>query len=272
MIAHIVWDVDPNIFEGFKFLRWYSVSWAIGMIIGYQIMARIYKAEGITGEELETLATYVLFGAIIGARLGHILFYDPIHYFHNPIEILPFKLSPKFQFTGLAGLASHGGILGSLLALYLYHRKFKRDYLWMLDSLIVGGVILGGWIRLGNLMNSEIIGKPTDLPWAFVFVRIDQIARHPAQLYEAVFYLMLGFILFLMRKSRKFKKQGLLFGLGITAIFIQRFLIEFLKENQVPFEDQLMLNMGQMLSIPMVVLGVVVMIWGWRNNRSTRLE
>ncbi len=261
MISYIIWDVDPRIFHGFEFLRWYGVCWLIGMLVGYKIMLHVYKSEDIQTTELEKLATFVMIGAIIGARFGHILFYDPIYYLQNPIEILPFKIKPTFQFTGLAGLASHGGIIGALLALYFYKKKFRRNYLWLLDRLMMAGAVLGGFIRLGNLMNSEIIGTSSSLPWAFIFARVDQIPRHPAQLYEAIFYLGFSTVLYLVWKSKKFYQcNGFIFGLGMTLIFTQRFLVEFIKENQVVFEDSLTLNMGQLLSMPLILVGVVFMI------------
>ncbi|MFP4505981.1 MAG: prolipoprotein diacylglyceryl transferase [Cyclobacteriaceae bacterium] len=262
MITYIIWDVEPGIFEGVEFLRWYSVSWVLGMLLGYKIMLDMYKSEGIPPAELDTLVTYVMLGGILGARLGHVLFYDPIYYLNNPVEILPIKINPTFQFTGLAGLASHGGVFGALFALYLYHRKYKRNYIWMLDRLIIAGAALGGCIRLGNLMNSEIIGIPSQLPWAFVFARVDDIPRHPAQLYEAVFYLGISTTLYFIWKSKRFyAHNGFIIGLGMTLIFAQRFIIEFLKENQVSFEENLALNMGQTLSIPLVFSGIILLIW-----------
>jgi phosphatidylglycerol---prolipoprotein diacylglyceryl transferase len=260
MTCYIVWDVDPIIFDGIEFFRWYGLCWAVGMMLGYQIMAWIYKTEGIPTAELDKLAMYVILGGIIGARFGHILFYDPLYYLNNPIEILPIRINPTFQFTGLAGLASHGGTVGALIALYLYHRKFKKDYLLLLDRLIIAGALLGCFIRIGNLINSEIIGIPSRLPWAFIFSHIDQTPRHPAQLYEALFYLLISLFLFLIWQSRKVGDyKGFLFGLGISVIFMQRFLVEFLKENQVEFEGQLTLNMGQMLSIPLILMGIFIM-------------
>lgn len=269
MISAIIWDIDPNIIPGFDYLRWYGASWALGMFVGYQIVLRVFRSEGVPAQELDQITTYVALGAIIGARLGHILFYDPIHYWQHPIEILPFQLEPAFKFTGLAGLASHGGILGALFALYLYTRKYEKSYLWLLDRLTIGGAALGGFIRLGNLMNSEIIGIPGNPPWAFIFTRIDQVPRHPAQLYEALFYLTLSIVLFLIWRFRKFNSNpGFLFGLGMALIFIQRFLVEFVKENQVAFEDGLTLNMGQNLSIPLVILGIVMIFWSIKREIS----
>lgn len=237
--------------------------------MGYSIMLSIYKREGIPPIELDKLTTYLMLGAIIGARLGHVLFYDPVHYLEHPIEILPIRIEPTFQFTGLAGLASHGGVLAALLALYFYDRKFKRGYLWHLDRIAIAGAALGGFIRLGNLINSEIIGTPTDLPWAFIFVKVDQIPRHPAQLYEALCYFLVSLLLYAVWKSRKcYNNNGFIFGLGIVLIFTQRFLIEFIKENQVSFEEGLTLNMGQTLSIPLVLVGVLTMIWSIKNSKT----
>ncbi len=270
MISYIIWDIDPRLFPGFELLRWYGVCWVLGMLLGYRILRTIYKKEGIPLIELDKLTTYVILGGIIGARFGHILFYDPIYYWNNPIEILPVKINPTFEFTGLAGLASHGGILAAILAVYLYNRKSKKGYLWLLDRLTIAGATLGGFIRLGNLMNSEIIGIPSNLPWAFVFTRMDQIPRHPAQLYEAIFYLTLGISLYFIWKSRKFySKDGFIFGLGMTLIFTQRFLIEFLKENQVPFEENLTFNMGQILSIPLILVGIFAMLWSSKSSLAS---
>jgi len=266
MISYIIWDIDPRIFSELEFLRWYGVCWVIGLFLAYHIMAYFYKLEGIPEAELDKFVTYAVVGILIGARLGHILFYDPVHYWNNPIEILPIRINPTFQFTGLAGLASHGGVAGALLAFYLYKRKFKRDIIWILDRIAIASAPLFASIRIGNLINSEIIGGPSNLPWAFVFVRIDHIPRHPTQIYEALAYLLSGFILFVLWKSKKYvQPRGFIFGLGATLMASQRFLIEFLKENQVGFEGGMILNMGQILSIPLIVAGIAIMIW---SNRS----
>lgn len=263
MNSFILWNIEPNVFSDFEYLRWYGLFWLFGFLLGNRILRLIYRAEGTPETELEKLSLYVMIGAIIGARLGHIFFYDFTHYWNNPIEVLPFRLYPTFELTGFAGLASHGGILGGLIALYLYNRKFKKGYLWLLDRLTIAGAALGGLIRIGNLMNSEIIGIPTNVPWAFIFTRIDQIPRHPAQLYEALFYLLLCLILYSVWKTGRFYKNiGSLFGLGIFLIFVQRFFIEFLKENQVAFEESLFLNMGQILSIPLALAGLFFLVRG----------
>ncbi|MCD9017325.1 prolipoprotein diacylglyceryl transferase [Fulvivirgaceae bacterium QH1ED-6-2] len=269
MSAYIIWDIDPEIFAGVEFLRWYGFCWALGMMLGYQVMLKIYKREAHSQSDLDNLTIYIVLGVIIGARLGHILFYDPIYYLNNPMEILPIRIKPKFEFIGFAGLASHGGVLGALSALYLYSKKHKKDFLWTLDRLTIAGSLLGCSIRLGNLMNSEIIGIPAQVPWAFVFIRVDQIPRHPAQLYEALFYLLIFSILFHLWRSGKIQNhKGFLFGLGLSLIFAQRFMLEFLKENQKAFEENWPLNMGQMLSVPLVIIGISIMVWSFK--KSTR--
>jgi phosphatidylglycerol---prolipoprotein diacylglyceryl transferase len=269
MIAYIVWDISPEIIDGIVFFRWYGICWVVGMALGYKIMLEIYKVEKTPLIEIDKLTTYLVVGVIVGARLGHILFYDPVYYWHNPIEILPFRINPSFEFTGLAGLASHGGVIGALLALYLYNRKFQKGYLWLLDRITIGAAAMGAFIRLGNLLNSEIIGTPTDVPWAFVFVRVDEIPRHPAQLYEALFYFIISVGLYLLWKSKKFKdRHGFIFGLGVALMFTQRFLIEFVKENQVSFENTMALNMGQMLSIPLVLSGLALIIWSMSKSAA----
>lgn len=261
MIAYIVWDVDPEIFEGISFLRWYGLCWIAGMMVGYAILARTFRASAFSLAELDRLTMYLVIGVVLGARLGHILFYDPLYYLDNPIEILPFRINPKFEFTGLSGLASHGGVVGALAGLYLFQRKFSQSYLWLLDRITICGAALGGFIRLGNLMNSEIIGTPTEMPWAFVFAHVDYLPRHPAQLYEAVFYFIVSITLFTVLRSTSFSDRvGFISGLGMVLIFTQRFFMEFLKENQVGFENQLSLNMGQLLSIPLVVAGLILML------------
>jgi len=261
MIAYIIWDIDPRIFAGLEFFRWYGLCWATGMMLGYYIMSKIYKHEGLPQHDLDKLTTYVVLGAIIGARMGHVLFYDPIYYLNNPIEILPIRIEPTFKFTGFEGLASHGGVAGALLALYLYSKKHKKDFLWTLDRLTIAASLVGGFIRIGNLMNSEIVGIPAQVPWAFIFTRVDQIPRHPAQLYEALFYLVIALILFFLWKSKRAQDhKGFLLGLGLSLIFTQRFLMEFLKEDQVAFEEDLTLNMGQILSLPLIIIGILIMV------------
>ena len=208
---------------------------------------------------------YCFFGILIGARLGHCLFYDPGYYLSHFWEmILPIKFMPdgNWKFTGYEGLASHGGTLGLIIALWLYCRKTKLHYMDVLDMIAVATPITACFIRLANLMNSEIIGKPSDVPWAFVFERVDMLPRHPGQLYEAIAYLILFFIMIYLYKNYSKKlHRGFFFGLCLTYIFTFRFFIEFLKENQEDFENSMMFNMGQWLSVPFIIIGVYFMFF-----------
>ena len=202
---------------------------------------------------LEVLPSYLLVGIIIGARLAHCFFYEFSHYIRHPWEILPITFDPHFQFTGLAGLASHGGVVGALLGILWFSHKHRVDFLMLLDLLIVPGALLGFFIRIGNLFNSEIIGIPTDLAWGFIFLHRDVIPRHPVQLYEALGYLII-FILLLKIRNMEWN-QGQFFGLGLLLIFVLRFLLEFVKVRQT---SHLLtwLSMGQWLSIPFILIGI----------------
>lgn len=272
MLAYIVWDVRPQIADlGFIELRWYSMLFLLGFIIGYYILNNVFKKEGIPVELLEKLTFWVVISTIIGARLGHCLFYEPERYLAEPWKIiLPFEGKPgeDFRFTGYQGLASHGGAIGLLIGLYLFARKFKRPYLWVLDRIAIVAALVGTCIRLGNLFNSEIVGNPTTLPWGIKFVRLnpgvplDQIIPlHPAQIYEAICYLIIFVILMILyyRKFPKFK-DGYFLGLIFILVFAARFLIEFVKEDQEKFEASMPLNMGQLLSIPFIIAGFILVL------------
>ncbi len=261
-LSYVIWDVNPSVFPGLEIPRWYGVFWALGIILSYPVMFYVFKKEGRSVESLETLGFYILLGTILGARLGHILFYDPVYYWQHPIEILPVRFNPDFEFTGLAGLASHGGGVGIFLSIYLYCRKYNENYLWLLDRLVMPAALTGAFIRFGNLLNSEMIGVPADVPWAFVFVRTDQIPRHPAQLYESIYCLVLFVMMFLIWKVKRTHLQnGFILGIFLILLFSLRFVDEFFKINQVPFENSLPINMGQLLSIPFVLAGVAILIW-----------
>lgn len=250
IISYIWWEVSPEIVKLGPFsLRWYGLLFALGFVLGYVILSKVYKKEKKPLEDLEKLSVYVILGTVIGARLGHCLFYDPAYYLTNPIEILK---------VWQGGLASHGAAIGILAALYLFSKKRKdQNLLWILDRLAIVVALGGALIRLGNLFNSEIIGKATDVPWAFVFIRVDEIPRHPTQLYESLFYFVSFLILyFIYQKKSVSLRPGYLFGLFLILIFGFRFFIEFLKENQSAFESALPINMGQILSIPFVLLGL----------------
>lgn len=249
-LSYINWDIAPEIFSfSFLTLRWYGLLFAAGFVIGYRIMEWVFKCENIDIKLLDSLTMTMVLSTVIGARLGHCLFYSPDYYLANPIEILK---------VWEGGLASHGAAIGIILGLFIFAKRFPQiSFMWILDRIVITIALAGMFIRLGNLMNSEIYGVETDLPWAFIFSNIDNVPRHPTQIYEALSYLFVFLILFFKYKKEKQNiKPGWLFGTFLIGIFSARFIIEFFKENQVPFEDFLPLNMGQLLSVPFVLMGI----------------
>lgn len=264
----IHWSGAENIFTIGSFgIRYYSMCWLLAFVVSYVLMLQVFKREGKTQEDLDKLTIYIFLGTIIGARLGHCLFYEFEYYSQHPLEmILPFsKRSGSWEFTGFAGLASHGGAIGILIGLYLYAKKTKTNFTWIADRLLLVVPVAAAFIRIGNFMNSEIIGKPTesDLPWSVVFVNaglepqeLNLLPRHPAQLYEALGYLILFAILWVTYQKNRNPKKGLLFGIGLIGLFTIRFVLEFFKENQEAFEDAMFINMGQLLSIPFILAGL----------------
>nr|WP_186974111.1 prolipoprotein diacylglyceryl transferase [Bacteroides intestinalis] len=265
----INWNPDPELFNLFGSfpIRYYGLLWGIGIVLACIIVQRQYRDRKISEDKFTPLFFYCVIGITLGARLGHCIFYDWSYYQNHLIEmILPVKQFPNegWKWIGYRGLASHGGTLGLIIALWLYCRKTKMHYMDVLDMIAVATPICACFIRLANLMNSEIIGKPADIPWAFVFEQVDMLPRHPAQLYEAIAYFIffLGMI-YLYKKSDHGQKlhRGFFFGLCLTEIFVFRFFVEFLKENQVDFENTMTLNMGQWLSIPFVIIGIYFMLF-----------
>lgn len=252
----IVWDVDPEAFR-IPFInwpvRWYGILFVLGLIVSQYIMFYIFEKDGKTRKNVEDLTVYVVIGTIVGARLGHVLFYDAAYYFSHPLEILQ---------VWKGGLASHGGAIGIIIAIFLYCRKYKFPLLWVFDRLVIVVCFTGACIRTGNLMNSEIIGKVTDVPWAFQFVQayppsLSVDPRHPAQLYEAIYCLLIMAVLFYLWKYKRHKlNDGFIFGVFLVTLFTLRFIDEFFKINQEAFEAQLPINMGQILSIPFVLAGI----------------
>lgn len=279
----INWDVSPEIFNlgGFS-VRYYGVLFAIAFILGYKIEEKMFKSEGIPQKWLDKLWIYVAVATVIGARLGHCLFYDWAYYSAHPIEmILPVRFEPEFRFTGYQGLASHGAAIGIIVGLWYYSKKVsKKSILWILDRAVIPIALAGFFIRTGNLMNSEIVGQATSMPWGFRFIHSGmpdpETPRHPAQLYEAICYLISFFILMhLYWKTNAKDKLGFLFGTFLILIFTARFLIEFVKENQEAFEDGMVLNMGQLLSIPFVLIGVAVVLYSshrYRMRQASELK
>ena len=261
MHLFINWNPDVVALDlGFFAIRWYSLCWAIGLVAVYLLMHKLYRQQKLSEEQFDPMFMYCFLGILIGARLGHCLFYEPGYYLSHPIEmILPFRNAPGkgWTFTGYEGLASHGGTLGLMIALWLYAKHVKLRFLHVLDNVAIVTPICACAIRLGNLMNSEIIGKATDVPWAFIFEKVDMLPRHPGQLYEAICYaIFFGIHWFFYRRYPQKVGTGFFFGLCLFLIFTSRIFIELTKENQEAFEDGMFLNMGQLLSVPFVLLGL----------------
>ncbi len=275
LLNYIVWQPDVEAFHLGPFsVRWYGLMWLIGLVLGYFVVKRLYKEQKIKDELFDPLAIYCFFGILIGARLGHCIFYQPEDFltsWQGIVEmIFPIRLGNDgswlgqtfgFSIIGYAGLASHGGTLGLMIALWLYVKQSKLSIWRVLDNIAIATGTTACFIRLGNLMNSEIIGKITDVPWAFIFERVDAVPRHPGQLYEAIAYALLFFIMWALHKKMPEKiGTGWYFGFCLTYIFTFRFFIEYTKEIQEAFEASLPLDMGQILSIPFIILGTYCMI------------
>ena len=266
-LNYILWNPDVEAFHLFGLsIRWYSLCWLIGLLLAYFIVQRLYRQQKIKDELFDPLFLYCFFGILIGARLGHCLFYQPEYYltsvkhFIEMIVPIHFMAGGGWKFVGYEGLASHGGTIGLIVALYLYYRRTRLNLWQVLDNIAIATPITACFIRLGNLMNSEIIGKVTDVPWAFIFERVDKVPRHPGQLYEAIAYFVFFFVgLWFYRKHPQRVGTGFFFGLCLTLIFTFRFFIEYTKDIQVNFESGMLFNMGQILSIPFIIIGIYCM-------------
>ncbi len=283
ILNYITWNVDPVALSlGPLQVRWYGICWAVGFLLGYLLMGKVYKKEKMPEGSLDMLLVYMLVSTVVGARIGHCLFYEPEYYLSKPWEMLK---------IWEGGLASHGGAIGILIGLWLYVRRFNKKtekkkgekthitYLWILDRIVIAVCLVGALIRLGNVFNSEIYGTPTTLPWGFVFVRGSEqffdsngelLPCHPTGLYEAFFCLVAMALLLWMYFKRDLgdKRPGLMFGTFLVIIFGSRIGIEFLKNVQVAFEKNMTLDMGQWLSVPFVVVGIVMIVWSLRAKPS----
>lgn len=265
MLASIVWNVNPEIVTlGPVVLRWYGIMWAIGFLVGYSIEEKVYNRERMPEENMEKLFLYMLIGTVIGARLGHCFFYDWEYYSRHLTEVLC---------VWKGGLSSHGGACGILLALYIFSRKVAhKSYMWVMDRIVLAVAICGACIRFGNLMNHEIYGHPSDVPWAFQFITnihawqngadpIYSLPSHPTQIYEMLYCLItFAVVMFLYWKTNARKFEGFIFGVFLIGIFLTRFLLEFIKNNQESFEDAMALNMGQLLSVPLILWGIYLLV------------
>ncbi|MDR2425462.1 MAG: prolipoprotein diacylglyceryl transferase [Prevotellaceae bacterium] len=259
-LLYVRWDVDPVIFELFFEFRWYTLMFILAFGLGLYIYNKMIKIEHKPQALMDTILWPVFLGTFLGARLGHFLFYEPSVFINNFWHI--FIPVENGNFVGFRGLASHGAAIGILTGLYYYSRKNRVPYLWTLDRIVITIALSGFFIRMGNLMNSEVYGHETSLPWGFIFVRAGEtVAKHPTQIYEALSYLLVFVILYLTYlKKRTLLPNGVIFSLFLILLFSARFLIEFVKEAQENFEKGMMLDMGQLLSIPLILAGVVLLI------------
>lgn len=274
----IHWNPDIIAFSiGPLAVRWYSLFWVIGLASAYVVVSRLYRRQGIAQEKFEPLFLYCFVGILLGARLGHCLFYDADYFLAHPAEILlPFSKDAggNWVFTGYAGLASHGGTLGLMIALWLYMKRTGVKLLTVLDNIAIATPITATFIRLGNLMNSEIVGKPTGSDWGFVFEHLgEDFPRHPGQLYEALAYLLFFFLgLWLYRRRPESVGTGFFFGYCLFSIFSFRLFVEIFKEVQEPWEltmqEIIGLNQGQMLSLPFIVLGAYYLFFRSRKVKK----
>jgi len=259
-MEYFYWDPNPVLISFFGIsIYWYGLIFATSILSGFHIMKWVYTKEHKNIESLDTLFLYSFFGIVIGARLAHCLLYDPSFYLANPIKIL---------YIWEGGLASHGGGLGVIIAAYIYAKKFKVDYLWLLDRLVLPTTLFAFFIRLGNFVNSEIVGIPTNVSWAVVFAKVDLLPRHPAQLYESLAYFFIFFILFAIYNSQKQNtKNGQLFGIFLLLVFSARFMIEFVKTKQASYANEMLISTGQMLSIPFLLVGIGFVFYSMRQSR-----
>ena len=257
----IHWNVDPMLFHigGFG-LRWYSLCFLVAFLLGYYIIERMFKHEGVKEDYLSSLFLYIFLAILFGARLGHCLFYEPDYFLTSEHWVEIFWPFADGHYTGFQGLASHGAAIGILVSLWLYWRKYGLNPWWFLDRLVIVVALGGAFVRLGNLFNSEIYGVETTLPWGFVFEREGEtVAKHPTQLYESLSYFIIFGVSYwyYLRKNGRFK-TGTIFGWWLVALFGVRLLIEFVKNDQVDFEAGMVLNMGQLLSLPFIIGGLTI--------------
>ncbi|SFL86739.1 prolipoprotein diacylglyceryl transferase [Desulfomicrobium norvegicum] len=260
----IYWNADPiAVSVGPLSVHWYGIFFAAAFIVGLQIMGRMFAREGRSTDDLDSLLGFVVVGALVGARLGHCLLYDPVYYLSTPLLILK---------IWEGGLASHGGVIGILVAVGVYARRSGMRFWWLLDRIAVPAAQGGAFIRIGNFMNSEIVGMPTIVPWAVIFERLDPLPRHPVQLYEAAAYLLIFIVLLLAYRVRDLRdRQGLLAGTFLALVFAARFVLEFYKMPQAAYEYGQFLTVGQWLSVPCVLVGFWLLFRAFRGQgQSTK--
>ena len=260
-MEHFIWNINPTLIElGPLQLRWYGLLFVGSFFLGLMILQWIYKREGKNPEELDNFLIYVLIGTVIGARLMHCFAYEPEYYLAHPLEVLK---------VWKGGLASHGGLIGVVVALYFFAKRYGQSFWWLLARVSMPGALTAAFVRFGNLFNSEILGLPTDKPWAIIFERIDMVPRHPVQLYEAFSYLLLLVILVsVYRKVSASFATKILPGIFFAYMFTVRFLLEYTKTRQADYTTSLPFTTGQMLSIPFIILGIVWIIWAFKTKEK----
>lgn len=279
LTSAIVWDPPIGIDLGFFTIRYYSLMYLVAFVLGWYIMKHIYKRDQVDLQKLDSLFIYTVLGTLVGARLGHVIFYQPELFKEDFLSVfLPFQFVPTIEFTGFQGLASHGAAIGIVIAMILYSKKvLHKPVLWILDRIVLPVAIGGMFIRFGNFMNSEIVGKPTHVSWGVIFKEYPAkvglpgpaVPRHPAQLYEAVCYLIIFFVLwFIYNKTKKSEEIGFIFGLFLILLWSVRFFVEFVKEAQVEERATWVLNTGQWLSIPFILLGFYFLYYAYRNKKA----
>ena len=264
-LTHPVWEPDPILFHvGPLSLHWYGLMFISGLLLGYALLRWIYRREGKDPERVETLFVYATVGILAGARLVHCLVYEPDRYLQHPVEILYFWQG---------GLASHGGMVGVVVAAWLFCRRYRESLLWLLSRLTIPGTLVAAFVRIGNFFNSEILGLPSDVPWAVVFARIDAIPRHPVQLYESAAYLLLfAILLTLYLRLGPARATQILPGVFLTGMFAERFVLEYFKTEQADYMTGLPFTVGQLLSLPAVAVGVVWLLYGIRKIGRMNLQ
>lgn len=274
-MLYILWNPNEIMFHIGSFgVRWYSMCWLVGLLLGYLLMKKLYKDQKIPDEKFDPLFIYIFVSVLIGARLGHCLFYQPDYFLSSWDHVVEMFLpihhmaDGSWKFIGYEGLASHGGVIGMIIAIFIYSYRNKINAWIVFDNMGICSCVTATFIRLGNLMNSEIIGRVTDVPWAFIFEKVDQYPRHPGQLYEALCYALFFFVIYgIYRRHKEKVGSGFYVGLCLTLVFTARFFIEFVKDIQVDFEAGMALDMGQLLSIPLVIIGIACMTNGkWKRK------
>ena len=260
-MEHLIWNVNPNILElGSIQLRWYGLLFVGSFFLGLMILNWIYKREKKDPAVLDTLLIYIMVGAVLGSRLVHCFFYEPDYYLSHPLEILA---------VWKGGLASHGGLAGVLIALYVFAKRYNESYTWLLSRITIPGALTAAFVRFGNLFNSEILGRPSDLPWAIIFQRVDMIPRHPVQLYEAFAYLALfAMLITIYRKVTPSFATKILPGTFLVILFTARFFIEYAKTRQAAYATDLPFSTGQMLSVPFIIVGIIWIIWAFKTKEG----